>query len=356
MGIQWSVPAWLWPLLLVVAAGAVFYTVGIYRRTGPDPGPRLRRLLIALRGAAFALLVVAAAGPATSCLRPRLAPAEVLLVVEDSASMALAAEPGGPGTADRWTRAMAALGHLDSVFVRAQPDVKRTWLRGNGLLPLQEFGPPAAAAPAPVRQGTSLAGLARGLRERAAGRPVRAVVLVSDGAETERQAQEAGLANAAAALPLRVLGVGPGDGLADRALVDVRHAETAYMGQDLAVAFTVTGPPSVVGPVVVSLSDPDGVVAVDTLRVDGPLLSGSLRFRPRAAGLLPLRLEASPLANEGFLGNNAVSTVVDVRRDRLRVLVVAGAPGWDVRFLALAAAAEPRLDLTVAYPAARGLG
>lgn len=355
MAIQWSVPGWLWPLLLVVAAGAIVYTVAMYRRTAPDPGPRLRRLLTALRAAALALLVVAAAGPATSCLRPRQVPAELLLVVEDSASMALAAEPGGAGTPSRWTRALGALAHLDSVFARAHPDVERAWLRGNGLLPLQEFGPAAdGPVPAPARHGTSLTALARGLRERAAGRAVRAVVLVSDGAETDRDAQDAALANAAAALPLRVLGVGPGDGLADRALVDVRHAETAYVGQDVSVEFTVTQPPPGAD-VVVTLSDPDGIVAADTLRAAGPLQPGSLRFRPRAAGLLPLRLEASPLANESFLGNNVVSTVVDVRRDRLRVLVVAGTPGWDVRFLAVAAAAEPRLDLTVAYPSARGL-
>lgn len=356
MAIQWSVPAWLWPLLLVLAAGAVVYTAVMYRRTGPDPGPRLRRALVVLRASALGLLVLAAAGPVTSCLRPRLQPAELLLVVEDSASMALAADPAGSGSQVRWDTALAALARVDSVFARTQPEVKRTWLRGNGLQPLQEFVPRDGAPLSPTRQGTSLTALARRLRERAAGRPVRAVVLVSDGAETERDAQEAALANAVAALPLRVLGVGPGDGLVDRALVDVRHVETAYVGQEVAVDFTVTQSPTVAaGGVVVTLSDPDGIVAADTLLADGPTVPGRLTFRPRAEGLLPLRLEASPLANERFPGNNSVSLVVDVRRDRLRVLVVAGAPGWDVRFLAVAAAAEPRLALTVAYPAARGL-
>jgi hypothetical protein len=356
MAIQWSVPSWLWPLLLVLAAGAVVYTVVMYRRTGPDPGPSLRRVLVVLRAAALGLLVLAVAGPVTSCLRPRLQPAELLLVVEDSASMALAADPAGSGTTGRWDVALAALARVDSVFARSRPEVRRTWLRGNGLQPLQEFEPGDGAVLPPTRQGTSLTALARRLRERAAGRPVRAVVLVSDGAETERDAQEAALANAVAALPLRVLGVGPGDGLVDRALVDVRHAETAYVGQEVAVDFTVTQSPPVPGAgVVVTLSDPDGIVAADTMLADGPVLPGRLTFRPRAEGLLPLRLEASPLANERFPGNNSVSFVVDVRRDRLRVLVVAGAPGWDVRFLAVAAAAEPRLALTVAYPAARGL-
>ncbi|MBK8165910.1 MAG: hypothetical protein IPK64_08090 [bacterium] len=357
MAIQWSVPSWLWPLLLVLAAGAVVFTTIMYRRTVPDPGPGLRRLLVVLRGAALGLLVVAAAGPVTSCLRPRLQPAELLLVVEDSASMALAADAAGSGAPGRWDVALAALAHVDSVFALVQPGVRRTWLRGNGLQPLQELGPGDGSMSPPARQGTSLTALSRRLHERVTGRPVRAVVLVSDGGETVRDAQDAALANAAAALPLRVLGVGPGDELVDRALVDVRHAETTYVGQDLAVEFAVAEPsPSVSnGDVVVTLSDPDGIVAADTLRGDGALLPGRLVFRPRSEGLLPLRLEVSPLANERFRGNNSASLVVDVRRDRLRVLVVAGTPGWDVRFLAVAAAAEPRLALTVAYPAADGL-
>ena len=359
MAIQWSVPAWSWPLLLVVAAGAVVYTVAMYRRTGPDPGRRLRRVLVGLRGTALALLVLAIAGPATSCLRTRVQPAELLLVVEDSGSMALAAGAGDgdDSGAARWDLALAALAHVDSTLATTHPGVTRTWLRGNGLQPLQEFGlhdgPPV---PPPTRHGTSLAGLARRLRERVAGRPVRAVVLVSDGAETGQPAGGAALANAAAALPLRVLGVGPGNDLPDRALVDVRHAESAYAGQDVRVEFTVAqSPPAAAGDVVVTLRDPDGVVAADTLAFAGPVSPGALTFRPRREGLLPLVLQVSPLANERFLGNNEASFVVDVRRDRLQVLVVAGTPGWDARFLAVAAAAEPRLALTVAYPAAGGL-
>lgn len=154
MAIQWSVLL-VWPLLLVLAAGAVVFTTIMYRRTVPDPGPGLRRLLVVLRGAALGLLVVAAAGPVTSCLRPRLQPAELLLVVEDSASMALAADAAGSSAPGRWDVALAALAHVDSVFALVQPGVRRTWLRGNGLQPLQELGPGDGSMSPPARQGTS---------------------------------------------------------------------------------------------------------------------------------------------------------------------------------------------------------
>lgn len=362
MAIQWSVPVWMWPLLLVVAAGAVVYTVATYRRTRPDAGLRVRRALTALRSGALVLLVLAAAGPVTSCLRPRLQPAELVFVLEDSASMALTDDPADPTAPTRWQRALEVAGSVDSLFAARQPTVRRVFLRGNGLQPLQEFSPRDVSLPAPSRHGTSLSALAGRLRERLAGRPVRAVVLLSDGGETDRGGSEAAAANAVASLPLSVIGIGPDAGIPDRALADVRHPPVTYVGEDLLVAFAVAqvlpaGPPA---PLVVTLSDAAGVVAADTLAADTPgadlaVVPGAISFRPRGEGLQALRLEVSPLVNERFLGNNVVTLAVDVRRDRARVLVLAGAPGWDVRFLALAAAAERRLDLDVAYPTPRGL-
>lgn len=362
----------MWPLLLVVAAGAIVFSVLTYRRTEPAPGRGLRRLLTSLRAAALALLVAAVAGPVASCLQPRVQPAELVLVVEDSASMALAAAASDTAAPSRWQASLAALSAVDSLVAQAHPGVRRTWLRGNGLQPLQEFSPRDAVVAPPSRHGTSFTALARRLREELAGRPVRAVVLASDGAETERGAPAAAAANAVAALPLRMVGVGPGADLADRAVVDVRHPEAAYLGQDVAVDFTIVESPGAASPaegsarggpatasrpspVIVTLRDSEGLVAADTVQATGAITPARLRFRPRGEGLAGLRLEAAPLDNERFLGNNAVTFVVDVRRDRLRVLVLAGTPGWDARFLAVAASSEPRLALTTAYPTPRGL-
>ncbi|MBK9775004.1 MAG: hypothetical protein IPP62_01300 [bacterium] len=365
MAIQWSVPVWVWPLLLVVAAGAIVWTVVVYGRTRPSPGPRLRRVLITLRATALTLLVAAVAAPVTSCLRPRLQPAELVFVVEDSASMNLGDDAGAVGdtiaggvATSRWQRALAATATIDSLFDALHPSVKRSYVRGNGLQPLQDFSPADAAIPVPSRHGTSLAALARRVRERVAGRPVRAVVLVSDGAETEQGDRVDALANAAAALPLRVAGVGPVDGPPDRAVVDVRHPPVAYAGDEVIVEMAVAQrdlPAGAVAPLIVTLRDEQGVVAADTVTASGPVVPVALSFRPRGEGLQALRLEASPLVAERYLENNRASFAVDVRRDRARVLVIASTPGWDVRFLALAAAGERRLALTVAYPTARGL-
>jgi hypothetical protein len=250
---------------------------------------------------------------------------------------------------------------VDSTFAARQPQVRRLFLRGNGLQPLQEFRPDDPLVPAPTRHGTSLTQLARRVRERLAGRPVRAVVLLSDGAETTRGEGEEALANAAAALPLQVVGVGPLAGPPDRAVLDVRCPPVVYAGDDVVVDLAVEQSAlsaGVASPLIVTLRDDQGAVAADTLAASATaaaVVPVQLTFRPRTEGLQALRLEVSPLVAERYLSNNRATLAVDVRRDRARVLVLAATPGWDVRFLAQAAAGERRLALSVVSPTARGL-
>ena len=97
----------MWPLLFVMAAGAVVWTVSMYRRTQPSPTVRLRRLLILLRSLALEILVLAVAGPVLVHLWTRLDETQVVIVLEDSASMALADDEPNPDEdtghgADRW--------------------------------------------------------------------------------------------------------------------------------------------------------------------------------------------------------------------------------------------------------------
>ena len=80
-----------------------------------------------------------------------------------------------------------------------------------------------------------------------------------------------------------------------------------------------------------------------------------LSFIPGEKGLQMLEVEVSPLGNERFLANNRVSLGIDVHKARARVLVLAERPGWNVRFLAQAAATENRLAMEVVYAAERGL-
>lgn len=358
MAVQWSVPVWMWPLLLVVAAGAIVWTVATYRRTRPLPPRRWRSALVTLRATALALLVMAVAGPVVSCMRRSGEPAELVVVLEDSASMSL--NDADPGTAapTRWERSLSAAARIDSVFARHDPPVRRLYLRGNGIEPLRDIDIADPAIAKASRHGTSFADLGGELRERLAGRPVRSVVLFSDGCETSTGSGESALAGAVASLPLLVVGVGAVDGPPDRAIEDLRYPPVVYAGDDVEVVAAIDQrdlPAGAAPELVVTLRDDLGVVAADTLAAGDRVVPVRLSYRARGEGLQAMRMDVSPLVAERYLENNRATLAVDVRRDRARVLLLAGTPGWDVRFLAQAAAGERRLALTVVYPDARGL-
>ena len=184
---------------------------------------------------------------------------------------------------------------------------------------------------------------------------MRAVVLISDGQETRSGGAARG---PAAPLPQLVVGVGDPEGPADRVIRDLRYPDTVHRGDEILVEMLIdhrhaegTG----TADLRVTLSGPRGVLA-DTLL--GPVSGAvplTLSVPAAEEGLLVAELQVSPLVNERYLANNTASLAVDVRRARAQVLLLVDRPGWDVRFLAQAAAAEPRLDLTVVHPAARGM-
>jgi hypothetical protein len=364
----------MWPLLLVVAAGAVFWTLRSYDRTVPRPPGNLRRLLGALRSVVFLLLVVAIAGPVISLLLKDQVPAGLLVVIEDSGSMAIAdcedphqGRGGEPVT--RWECALARASVLDSIFASHDPPVEVVFLRGNGIDPVQEFRLDDPVIPPPAGHGTDLEALLLQARERLAGRPLQSVVLISDGQETRGletgrgvgRAQDAksrqGELSGSGGISLQVLGVGDPQGSADRVIKDLRYPDTAYEGDEIQVDFSVDhrfAEGSLGSTLQVRLLGDEGVVASQEVEVTGRVVPVSMTFDPGKNGLQVYRLEVSALDNERFLDNNQASLAVDVRKERARLLLLAGSVGWDSRFLAQAASSEERLKLEVVFLSDRG--
>jgi hypothetical protein len=351
------------------------WTLRAYDRTIPRPPGRLLRILRVLRSAVFILLVAAIAGPVFSLLRSERVPAGLLVVLEDSGSMAIRdnddpAQSEGGEPVSRWEGALAWASVLDSVFSRHQPPVDVVLLRGNGLDPVREFRLDDAVIPPPTSHGTDLVKLLRQGRDRMAGRSVRTMILISDGQETRGPAAvsrhtdadgsrgRVAVQGADAAIDLRVVGVGDPQGTADRIIKDLRYPDTAYEGDEVLVEFSVdhrfpTG--SVGSSLQARLVGDEGVVAETTVPVADRVVYVSLGFKPAASGLQVYRLEVSPLDNERFLDNNRASLAIDVRKERSRLLLLTGSPGWDVRFLVQAAESEERIHLEVVYPSADGL-
>jgi len=323
MAIHWSTPAWMWPLLLVIAAGAVLWAVKAYGQTLPQASRRLSRILVMLRSAVFLLLVLAIAGPVISRIMLRNRPAEIAVIVEVP-----------------------------------------VLLRGNGLEPITAFRLDDPVITDPVGHGTSLGELQRQSADRLAGRPVRATVIISDGQETAGwgTGDPVRRLGRSAAGPLFVVGVGDEYGPPDRVLKDLRYPDTAYDGDEVTVEFAVDHRYLGSGDgadhdraITARLVGPDGVVAEKTVTSADKLVPFEISFKPQGVGLQAYELQVEVLDNERFPANNKASLAINVRQERARVLLLAGAPSWDVRFLAQAAAQEQRIALAVVHPAARGL-
>lgn len=358
---DWTSPAWMWPLLLVVAAGALLWTVASYRRTLPQVSGTLTRVLIVLRSTTFLILILALAGPIVSHLRSQLRPAEVVVVIEDSQSMGLAgAAP--VGAQSRWQHALLFAAGIDSALAVTGQKVDLILIRGNGIAPLRELHRDDPVVPAPLAQGTDLASLLRQTTARLAGHPARATVIFSDGQETVPNTGRSGAEGAPHSGELFVVGVGDPTGPPDRLLKDVRYPESAYAGDELVVEFAVdhryqssTDNSDRKRPVTARLRVDGRVVAEETIVSGQNLVPFELSFKTQKAGLQLVELEVDVLDNERFPENNHMSLAVNIRKERAQVLLLAASAAWDVRFLAQAAADEERLALSVVYPGANGL-
>jgi hypothetical protein len=353
--IAWSIPAWGWALLLAAAIACLAWAWRQYRRTDPQPSARLRRLLTALRAATLLLLLLALAGPSLLRVRHLRRPAEFAILVDDSASMRIA---DGSAGMTRWRRALRLGAAADSVLKRRDPQAHVTWLRGNGIGPARPFDPAGPDTAGPSEAGSDLDGMVRDATGRWTDRPLRGLLLLTDGNSTEA-GNAPGTVGEAAAPPLFVAaGVGDPEGPPDRLIQELRYPDTVYQGDSATVEVTVAtrGGTGQAQPATVRLRQGGAVIAERTAPAPaGGVITLDLSLRPAEPGLQVYDLELAPLDNERFLANNRATLAVDVRKGRSRVLLLAGRPGWDSRFLAQAVAAEERLALTVVRRGRDGL-
>ncbi len=348
---------WMWPLLLVVAAGAVLWTRKTYGQTHPKARPALLRVLVILRTTAFLALLLAIAGPVISLVQSRKVPPEILVLLEDSGSMSIS--DAGPSGISRWDYALDVVRTISDVFDQSGSSAQLTLVRGNGIQPSHEFELDDAVITTAQGHGTDLDKFVS-VQTQGKGRTIAATVLISDGQQTvtsnntvSNSGNSGGLNN-----PLFVLGVGDSHGSADRLITDLRYPDLAYAGDDvviqLAVAHRFTDG-SVMQDMVIRLSDSSGELVQKVISNVTTVQSLELQFVPSKEGMHVYELEVSPLDNERFQANNKVSLAIDVQKSRARVLLLSQFPGWDVRYLAQAALNEPRVDLEVVYAAEGGL-
>ena len=360
-------PAWI--VVLVVLPGLALVTWIGYARESPESiGPRMRGLLSALRMGALLLLFLVLSRPVKVEHREEVHPAEVVVLMDDSASMRRRDAYSG----DAGTRAA-----LEKVVGGSPMELTRLELARRAferqLAPILErgdyrarlFGFAENAAPLPSMDalggrgsGTHLGSALAQVVASHRGRNVSDVIVLSDGRSNGgTPALEAARAAGAAGIPVHTLVVG--DTRPEKnAIVELVEAPSeALEGDELAVTVRILGrgvadvPP--VHAVLEELDDDGDVrrslyeqevrltedgerVVLLAPSVDAGLRSGDRRFR----------VSIPPIEGETMVDDNRVEFTVHVTPARMRVLYVDGYPRWEYRYLKnLLLRADQNLDV-----------
>ncbi len=317
-----SLPPW-WMTAAIVAACAAALVVA-YRR----PIVRLSRpkmgALVGLRAAALAVLLVIVMRPVARLPPASAGRAVVPILVDASRSMRIADADG----LSRRARAQA-IAQFDLVPALSQ-----------------KYSTPVIDAGDANK--SDLSGAVAGLRERFRGQQIAGVVLLSDGADTESPG-----ARSEESLPVFAIGVGTSAGLPDREVTGIAAGDQRLT--DASVDLEVSASSSGFGQAPYEIRLLANGTPVDTRRVapmsvtsfPGGASPAHIRFTvfPDAARPTVYTAEIPPVEGESVTENNRRRIVVGAPGRKRRVLVVAGAPGFEHSFMTRAWTLDPGLDV-----------
>ncbi len=344
----------MWILVLVLLPLLAFASwIGYGREKLPGPA---RAALIGLRFLALAGLLVVLFRPVLVQQREEVRKADVLVLVDDSASMRRRdAYSGDQAEVRAAVRELAPDGRDPMRLELARAVLEQSLLPhltergyearafsfGEGLAPLA--GPDALAGRGRATHlGDALVGALASHR----GRHVTDVVLISDGRSNGgATALDAARTAALSGVPVHTLVIG--DTRPERnALVQIAEAPAgALAGDQIAVTVRVVGRGTQgLGEAAITLEElpPEGgrgqprVVAEEAAALSESGERVILIAPPAADSQVAerrFRVSLAPLPEETLLDDNAVEFTVHVTPEKIRVLYVDGYPRWEYRYL-----------------------
>ncbi|MEX1277154.1 MAG: vWA domain-containing protein [Bacteroidota bacterium] len=313
-------------ILLVVAGGvvALLLALFVYRFTVPPISRNLKMTLIALRGLGVFCIVLLLAEPLLSLLRRTDDPPTVILLADNSKSMTLSDKTGDRRTNARAVLQSSAVQNLDRLgHVRYGIFDTRTRFLSEGHPDSLTF----------AGEGTDLGQALKRANEEAGKGNVQAILVVSDGNATTGssplfEAEELGI-------PVFTIGIGD---TSDQQDVLVRRVVTnsiTYVGNRVPVNVTISSSGYTGQRVEVLLRGPSGVLDRRTLTLQPGTreYAVSMSFIAEEEGTRRMIVEVSQLPGEVSIQNNRSLFFTRVLKSKMKVTLVAGAPGPDVAFI-----------------------
>lgn len=334
-------------LVIALLVGVVLACWGVRR----EPSKQRRVLLWSLRIVAGICALFFVLEPGLRRLQVARVKNRVAVLVDRSGSMVFPTEPRGITRNEAVARALEKLA----------PEMER--LKDRYAFETWSFDPELGAASSeslraspPRSNRTDLFAALRAIKagESSGARQLAGVIVLSDGADNADLA--AGLNGRprqsleAFGAPVSTVAVGK-DGLTDLAIEAVKVDDFAFVRNSISAEVEVHGRGFADQAVQVVLKREGQVVAskVATFSSDDETQTVKFTFTPDQTGRFVYTVSVPVYPDEVVVENNTRSFALKVIRDRVRVLLVAGRPTWDERFLRGVLRADANVELISFY-------
>ena len=350
---HWPWPAWL---TLLAALAACSFIATMYFREAGAAGRGMRILLVAMRLCVVGLLAFMIAQVALSLERTGLP--YLVFAVDDSASMGIVDRYDDPqlrSQAEREVRSggfekATRLNLAKSLLVAGDGELLRDAGRRHKLrlyfvsdAARSESGESAELV-ARIRQlepsgeSTRLGQGVRSILNDLRGTPPSAIVLFTDGVNTEGESLSSAAAYARRkGVPLFTVALGNEKHARDLVVSDLLVDEVVFVDDVVNFEFTLTGHGFAGKRVDVLLREKNepAPLAKTTVVVgaDGEAQKARIPYRPTQVGEFEYIVEVPGLPDEAQSDNNRQERLVSVRKDQIRVLIVQAYPNYEFRYL-----------------------
>lgn len=341
-------PAWaLGVLIALVVFGSALAAWGVRR----EPARRSRLLLWTLRGLAAVFAIVFLLEPGIRHLQVARVKNRVAVLVDRSASMGFGLKPGGP------TRTAAVADALENLGPQMEAMKDRYAFEVMGFDPeLAPMSPSQLRAQPPLAGRTDLLGALRNVAasDGAGTRKLAGVLVFSDGADNAELSQ--GLTSQARrllndlAVPVSTAAVGQGD-LKDLSIDAIKVDDFAFVRNSVTaeIELHARGFKGQAVPVVLRREGQTVGTKTVLFESDDDSRVVSFTFQPDQTGRFVYTASMPVFPDEAVAENNTRSFALKVIRDRVRVLLVAGRPTWDERFLRGLLRSDANIELISFY-------
>lgn len=280
--------------------------------------------MLVLRGLSVFFLVLALLSPGLQWFRSAK-DVPIAVVWDGSSSMS---EPDGQGGRTRWAEAWDAWSRVRGVIPGAS---FRHYILGSTARPMDE------SEIETVHPSDDICSFS-GLETVVSTGPFRAVFFFSDGRSGDRSISNPGV-------PVFSLGVGGSQPSPDVAVDALQISPLAFVGTPIKISGHVSVGLPLPQSVAVELLEKDKVRARTALSLSSGGAPFSLSYSPTTAGFVRGEVRVSSLPGERRLANNTRSFAVEVQRDRVRTLYIAGRPGPHYHFLRSQLKNDPSVEL-----------